>query len=138
MASQDPIVLGLGNGQVLLRGPALVAVATLAQMGARQVTREHPGVPLSPVVVETLAVLRSEAGQASTSASGRAAVYRESVDVSASDGEPIGTGEVAEMLRVSERRVRQLAPRLGGRLVGGRWRFDRLAVEVARNEGGVA
>ncbi len=36
--------------------------------------------------------------------------------------------EAAELLRVSARTVRRLAPRLGGRRIGGRWVLDPLAV----------
>lgn len=51
-----------------------------------------------------------------------------------SPAEPIGepetvtTREAAALLQVSERTARRLAPRLGGRNVGGRLLFDRRAV----------
>lgn len=42
----------------------------------------------------------------------------------------IGSREAAEVLSVSKRQVQRLAPNLGGRLAGGRWVFDRAAVEA--------
>lgn len=40
----------------------------------------------------------------------------------------MNTTATAAALGISERTARRLAPRLGGRLEGGRWLFDRLAV----------
>ena len=46
------------------------------------------------------------------------------------EGEPelVTTREAAELLRCSERTARRLAPKLGGRNIGGRWLLDRHAV----------
>lgn len=52
------------------------------------------------------------------------------VDGSFGGEDLIGSREAAEVLLVSKRQVQRLAPNLGGRLAGGRWVFDRAAVEA--------
>lgn len=46
--------------------------------------------------------------------------------------ETVSTAEASERLGISERQVRRIAPGLGGRLVGGVWILDALAVEQHR------
>lgn len=49
--------------------------------------------------------------------------------------EPITVAAAAELLRCSTRTVRRLAPRLGGRRVGGQWLLDSVAVTEHATEG---
>ncbi|KLL95861.1 hypothetical protein NJ76_21765 [Rhodococcus sp. IITR03] len=44
------------------------------------------------------------------------------------DADNITTEEAANMLGISNRQARRLAPQLGGRLISGRWTLDRRAV----------
>lgn len=48
--------------------------------------------------------------------------------------EQMDTSEVAHALGVTPQRVRQVAERLGGERIGGRWVFDRLDVEAEREQ----
>lgn len=52
-----------------------------------------------------------------------------SVGAEQSDVEWLDARTAAGLLRISSRRVRQLAPQLGGELWSGRWRFPRDTVE---------
>lgn len=52
----------------------------------------------------------------------------DTADDPASDDELMTTQAAAELLGCSERTARRLAPRLGGRLIGGHWLLDAQAV----------
>lgn len=45
-------------------------------------------------------------------------------------------GQAAQRLRLSDRQVRRLAPRLGGRKIGGRWFVDEQALDDYEQEVG--
>ncbi|MFX1757245.1 helix-turn-helix domain-containing protein [Rhodococcus sp. As11] len=107
-----PPVQRLAPGVLLLTGDAVQALAYAVQVAQR--ARQRNGLPPS----RALAALASAAGQQDTE------------PASALETEPewITTEEAARMLGISDRQARRLAPRLGGRLTGGRWLLDRRAV----------
>ena len=89
----------------------------------------------------------SEAGDAymahidrTSSATGTPEPAMPELDASSSPRVRIGVSEVADMLEVSNRYVRHLAPELGGQKVSGRWTFDPadVAAEVERRRDDVA
>lgn len=100
-------------GAVLLDGPAL-DVARYAVTVAQR-ARARNGLPPSRALAGLADVL-SPAGQADTP------------DEAPGEADDMTTAEAAELLGVSRRTARRLAPALGGRLVGGRWLLDRQAV----------
>lgn len=106
-------VLRLPVGAVLLTGDAVAAALYAVDMAQR--LRACNGYPPS----RALARLRLE-----LAAPGHPDTPAEPVG----DPETVTTREAAALLNVSERTARRLAPRLGGRNVGGRLLFDRRAV----------
>jgi len=96
------------------------------------------GVPVDPAVIEVMRAVEEVAGALDTferarRASGTGSVPATDVDAIAEAGGPskaMETSEVAEVLGVSSRRVRQLgAQGLGRKGPGGRHLFDRADVE---------
>ena len=104
---------------VLLTGPSIQAVLYAVEVAQR--ARARNGLPPSRALV-ALAAAVSPPGQ---------------VDIAVEptgQSEEVTTAQAASMLDCSARTARRKAPQLGGRLVGGRWLFDRQAV-ADHNEG---
>lgn len=100
---------------VVLTGTALVAARFAVQVA--QVARRRDGLPASTALADLEAAL-------SMSPAGHADTPRELVG----EADYMTTDEAADQLGCTERHARRLAPLLGGRLVGGRWLVDRVAV----------
>ena len=100
-------------GAVLLDGSALDAARYAVDVAQR--ARARNGLPRS-VALARLAEALAAPGQ------------EDSPDEPAGQPDLVTTEQAAEVLGVSLRSARRLAPRLGGRLVGGRWLLDRQAV----------
>jgi hypothetical protein len=101
---------------------ALRRVAAPAILSARR-----SGAPLR--ALETAARRIETALSCAVSADGST----ESVGGEQSGVEWLDARTAAELLRISPRRVRQLAPQLGGEIWSGRWRFPRNALEEHQN-----
>lgn len=107
-----PPVQRLAPGVLLLTGGAVDALLYAVQVAQR--ARQRNNLPPS----HALAELASAAGQTDA----------RRVEPLEDEMEMIATEEAARMLECSSRQARRLAPRLGGRRVGGRWLLDRRAV----------
>lgn len=133
-----PAVERLGGGQVLIRGRVLVDLWRLAAAGARQAERQD-GIALSAATAGLLEALRREAEQVPSAAADVRAEVRPDVSelTAVPTSEALGAEEVAQMMNVSARHVRRIAPTLGGYRVDGHWRFDPVELALilaARNE----
>lgn len=103
----------LPAGAVLLDGRHLDALRYCVDVARR--ARRRTGLP--PVAaVEALAALVAATGQSDSTAD------------TLVEPEGMTTTEAAALLGCSTRTATRLAPKLGGRLVGGRWLLDRQAV----------
>lgn len=98
---------------VLLTGGALDAARYCVDVAQR--ARARNGLPPS-VALARLAEALAAPGQ------------EDNPDEPAGQPDLVTTEEAAEMLGVSLRTARRLAPLLGGRRIGGRWLLDRQAV----------
>ncbi len=125
MTGNGPAIIRLGGGQVLLRGPAVLDAARLVEHGVR-LTRQRDNIAPNPHVLSLLDALRAEAGEL-MSAVGHSDV-RDHDDQPPSEHEEITAAEAAELLGVTDRHIRRLAPDLGARKVGGAWVYERSAV----------
>lgn len=116
-----PLIQRLAPDVLLLTGDAVHALAYAVHVAQR--ARARNGLPPS----RALAALASAAGQQDTQPAPQP------------DTEPewITTEEAAQMLGISNRQARRLAPALGGRLTGGRWLLDHRAV-TEHQEGSAA
>jgi hypothetical protein len=78
------------------------------------------------------------AGEHAIAASGSAPLSSAEIAVGSNHDEELDSDAAADMLKLSARRVRQLAAagRLPGRLKAGRWSFDADAVTAYRKTGG--
>lgn len=129
---QPPDVQLLGDAAVL-RGPAALDAYRLITEGIALV-RRRDGIEPNPRLLVTVATLKAAA------AAGRAEVpevrnFRETPDsTSLRGGRLVGVQEVADLLGVSDRQVRNLAGRLGGHKSrrGAPWRFDLEMVNAYR------
>ncbi|WP_138999463.1 helix-turn-helix domain-containing protein [Rhodococcus zopfii] len=102
----------LAPGVVLLTGDAVDALAYCVKVTQR--ARHRNGLPHN----RTLEELAAAAGHTDI----------DTTTELEAEPEYITTEEAAEMLHCSNRQARRLAPKLGGRLTGGRWLLDRHAV----------
>jgi hypothetical protein len=128
----QPLMLGLGGGQVLLRGAYVVQVSrALDWMLAVHARRDsvHASKPLR----ELQRLLADEAAQVSARPRGD---VRKPADVQPSQN-MITTEEAAAMIRRSPRQIRRLAADLEGRQISGRWLFDRDQVAAVAAERGI-
>lgn len=110
-----PPIQVLAPGVVLLTGPAVDA-ARMSVVIARR-ARSRNRLPDS----EPLRILQEELERAS------AAGHSDITEPSEGETEvieTIGTDRVAQLLQCTPRHVRRRGTQLGGRMVGGRWRFD--------------
>ena len=131
-APGDPLggsgVLPLGNGQVLLRGHAVIDAAIAVNATIKSLRREAIPPPRRLMILAR--ALNLEAAVARTRQNDVAVDPDQSalceVDVLM---EPALTcREVAAVLNISLRQAQRLAPSLGARRVGGRWLIDHAAV----------
>jgi len=125
----EPQVMRLGNGQVLLRGAALRMVTALAEAG---VTRfcDIDGRAVPAAVRALLDEMRAEAGD--VRADVRSDVREVPGDAPSGHDERISVAEAARALGCSERHVRRIALSLNGRRDGHQWTFDPLVVAEYR------
>lgn len=98
---------------VILTGSALDAVAYAVAVAQR--ARHRNGLPPSRML---------DALAAAVTAPGHA----DALEDGPGDADTVTSDQAAELLGVSARTARRLAPKLGGRLIGGRWLLDRQAV----------
>ena len=127
-------VLRLGGGQLLLRGPAVLIVSQLAQLGARQ-WFQVGGVSISLPVRQLLDELAAEASEY-VRPEVRSDVRDEGAGASsrAMKAPRLSSAQAAAALGCSERHARRIAPSLGGRRDGARWTFDAAEVAAYRME----
>ena len=141
-----PAVQRLGSA-VLLQGPALAEVLHLVALGARERERRN-GLPASRRLRDLLAVLAetvaedelvSPLSDRQYACSDMVPRHRDiherddsaDFDTSVMRRHEISTGEVAEVLGVSQRQVQRLASSIGSRRApSGRLVFDGLAVQA--------
>ncbi len=103
----------LPPGSVLITGSGLDALRYAVRVAQR--ARQRNGLP-RVAALDALAAAVAAPGQP------------DSPNDPVGEADDVTTEQAAEMLGVSLRTVRRLAPGLGGRLVGGRWLLDRQAV----------
>jgi hypothetical protein len=106
-------VYRLPAGALLLTGTALEACRYAVAVAQR--ARARNGLPPSTQLAQ-LGEALAAAGQTDSPAE------------PAGQPDNVTTSEAAALLGCSERKARRLAPQLGGRLTGGRWLLDRVAV----------
>jgi hypothetical protein len=128
---REPLMLGLGGGQVLLRGGAVVEVARALDWLIR-VHERRDSVHASQPLRALQQLLAAEAAQVSARTF---ADVRKTAVVPTSQN-MITSEEAAAMLQRSPRQVRRLAADLEGRQIAGRWLFDRDLVAAAAAERG--
>ncbi len=102
---------------LLLTGNDIAIVAYAVRLA--QESRKRNGLPRARALDDLAAAVT-----ALTSATGQS----DMPDASGGDTDYVDIETAAGLLGCSTRQARRLAPRLGGRLVGGRWLVDRLAV----------
>lgn len=124
---QAPPVQLLGDA-VVLRGPAAIDAYRLMARGVDAARRED-GIQPSERLEQLLAALRASA-DAAMSAAGHADVREVPTSAVSTPGSRIGTREVADLLGLSERHVRRLAPEFNGRRHGNTWTYETTAVEA--------
>ena len=110
----------LPAGSVLLTGSALDAARYAVDVAQR--ARARNGLPPSTALARLAAAL-SPAGQT------------DNPNEPTGEADDMTTEEAARLLGCSPRQARRLAPALGGRLTGGRWLLDRVAVAEHTEEG---
>lgn len=127
-------VLRLGGGQLLLRGPAVLIVSQLAQLGARQ-WFQVGGVSISLPVRQLLDDLAAEASEY-VRPEVRADVREQRPGASSGvmKAQRLTSAQAAEALGYSQRHVRRIAPSLSGVRVGATWTFDAAEVAAYRME----
>jgi hypothetical protein len=128
IVTDGPQLLRLGGGQVLLRGPALLAVSRLAAAGVKR-WYGVDGSTISPGMRQILEQLAAEAsehvrGDVRSDVPGVPSVASSEV----MEPQPLSSAEAADLLGCSERHVRRIATSLGGRRDGASWTFDAAAV----------
>ena len=106
------------NGVVIVSGAALPAAAQAVLIALR--SRRLSGLPASPVYTELLSAFHT-----AQSANGQT---DDPCEVIAQSSPTVPIAEASTRLGVSPRQARRLAPRLGGRRVGGRWLLDEQAI----------
>jgi hypothetical protein len=105
---------------VIVTGPAARAALDCVAIATR--TRRLNGLPNSRIYGALAEALRT-----AVAASGQSGV-REAVAAHPDVMPTIPVDEAATRLGLSHRQTRRLAPRLGGRKIGGRWFFDEQAI----------
>ncbi len=136
--TEGPLMLRLGGGQALLRGPTLRAVSHLAEAGAGRLFSVD-GKSIPPDLRRLLDELAAEAREY-VRPDVRADVREEKVSASSGpmNPHPLTSAQAAETLGCSERHVRRIASSLGGRRVGAVWTFDPAEVAAYQLERNVS
>jgi hypothetical protein len=124
-----PTTLGLGNGTVVLSGPAVIDTWRAVAWVIKKARSDDK--IISSRVLHLERVLAAEA--AAVAARGQQHAP-DPAGVQAVTEDIIDTQEAARMLQLSVRTVRRHAPDLGGRQVARRWTFDRLVVSAMAAE----
>ncbi len=106
---------------VVLTGPAARAAAEALLIALR--SRRVNGLPRSSHYEQIAAALVAAAGQSDAIKSSAA-----QADRMMTNPPTLPLGEAANYLGLSTRQTRRLAPKLGGRIIGGRWLLDPQAV----------
>lgn len=106
-------------GVVLLQGSALRAVFDAVRIAGR--SRRLSGLPDSAIYLELARAFATAAADSGQSDVREVVVPHIDPTVEVIDA--------AGQLGLSERQVRRLAPRLGGRRINGRWRLDQDAID---------
>ncbi len=107
--------------------PRAESVRRLERLGFRGERAQAPILTTLDGIARAGAAWAAKA-EASPAGSGEAPSGEAVLSSEAMESEMIGTAEVAGLLRLSPRRIRQVAGELGGRKVGGRLVFDRAVV----------
>lgn len=108
-------------GAVVITGGTLAVVVRLCE--AAQASRRRNGLPPAGRLADLAgACQRAMAAPGHTDVRERAGDEAGPIDVELT--ERVTTTQAAELLAKSERQLRRLAPRLGGRKVGGTWYLD--------------
>ena len=130
--TEGPAVLPLGNGQVLIRGQAVIDVSRCVSMTI-ELSRRRDGMSAPSRLVVLEKVLAAEARAAMSA--------RPQSDVREAEGgarwEQVAvmtSSAAAAVLGVTDRQVRRMAPSIGGRRVAGRWVFDPADVAALATE----
>jgi hypothetical protein len=117
----DPRGVVVAGSAVILHGPALRAALDCVLIAGR--SRRLSGLPDSRAYLGLAeALLRA-------SASGRSDVLKHVPAQYFPVAPTVPIEEAADMLRLSRRQTRRIAPRLGGRIIAGRWLLDRTAID---------
>jgi hypothetical protein len=125
---ESPEIEVLGDA-VLIRGQALLDNYWLVRRGV-EAAEVREGIAPSARVAGLLAAQRR-----ALSASEVPVTELRAEGTSASSGaERIGSGEAADLMGMTERWARHLAPELGGHKVAGRWTFDKQLVLARAND----
>lgn len=112
---------------ILLQGSAVEDVHYLASAGLRG--RRAGGAAVPRQYLQLQAVLAAAAAEVRAAASGQHDGGPVAPQPHSAHEDNIGTAEAARILRLSNRQVQRLAADLDGRIIGGCWVFDRLAVQ---------
>ncbi|MCU1613518.1 MAG: hypothetical protein JWO98_1058 [Frankiales bacterium] len=132
MRAPIPAVQLLGSA-VLLRGPAVLHVQRLVEVGIRE-THRRDGIRPSLGLVDVLQALTTAADALRMSGSGHDDVARGDDSAQSEMTAPIGTREAAVLLGITPRQTQRIARSLGGhRAPGGAWTFARDEVEAYAN-----
>lgn len=113
----------------LSTGPAVVLSGRWLNVARQAVhiaelARRRNGLPASTDYAALLVALNT-----AVSRNGHNVTDPEPVAAPSNQPDELTVEEAAHMLHKSKRQTQRMAPRLGGRLVGGRWLLDRRAVE---------
>ncbi len=114
------------GGMVMVQGQAVTDAYYLASVGLRAVRRGTTPIPSRFLLLQ--AELAAAAAEVRASATGHNDGAPVAPQPHSTREDTIGTTEAASILRLSNRQVQRLAADLDGRLIGGCWCFDRLAV----------
>jgi hypothetical protein len=108
------------GGVVVLTGPIIRTTLDAVLIAAR--SRRLSGMPTSTTYRALAEALLA------ASAAGQSDVPTTTVTPCSPVEPDVTIREAATMLGISYRQTRRLAPRLGGRITGGRWMLDRAAI----------
>lgn len=107
------------GGAVVISGSMLTTLRQVVLIAAR--TRQRSGLPLSAHHHALLDAVATATGQPDTTSG-------HDRDPWVHEAPTVTVAEAASRLGVSERTARRMAPRLGGRRIGGRWLLDTQAI----------
>lgn len=129
MSEAPPAIQKLGTS-VLLSGAGVLHALHLVACGI-QLTRDRDGITPPAAARDLERVLREAAFELGMSRPRHRDVAEEVVSRAWNQSEEMTTKEVAAMAGVGTRQVQRRATQFGGRLIGNRFVFNRVAVEAA-------